>query len=182
VCTCVPAKIETMTVALSLSEDQLVSELWARDVRFLMGSQTSPAPLLDPAHLITSLAQSENARMRLSLIPLFLRHPEFSAEAENADELLALRTKQFVLRFYYTAAILLQRKYRKRIVEIFGEQPELPDLFSSKLGVLPDENPDQALLQLANRHKFLSGQFVNWIGTYEHAAEVWLKEMELQKA
>ena len=167
-----------MTVALPLSEDQLVSELWARDVRFLMGRQSSPVPLLAPANLISSLAQSENARVRLSLIPLFLRHPEFSAEAEIADQSLSPQTNQSVLRFYYTAAVLLQRKYWERLIKIFGRQPQLPDLFSSKLGVLPDENPDQALLQLAKRHQILSGQAINWLGTYEHAAERLIKHME----
>lgn len=165
-----------------LSEDQLISELWARDVRFLMGRQFSSTPVLAPANLIASLAQSTNARVRFSLIPFFLRHPEFSAEMENADKVLSSQTNQYVLRFYYTAAVFLQRKYQERLIHILGKQPQLPDLFSSKLGVVPKTNPDQALAQLAKRHQILSGQFVNWLGTYEHAAEVWLKQMELQKA
>jgi hypothetical protein len=48
-------------------EDQLVSELWARDVRFLMGEQLTPTPTLDAAHLIASLAQSKEARLRLAI-------------------------------------------------------------------------------------------------------------------
>lgn len=167
-----------MTVSPPISEDQLVSELWARDVRFLMGRQSSPIPLLAPANLIASLAQSKNARVRLSLIPLFLRHPEFAAEAENADKSLSPQTNQSVLRFYYTAAVLLQRKYWERLTKIFGRQPQLPDLFSSKLGLSPDKNPDQALLQLAKRHQILSGQSINWLGTYEHGAERLIKHME----
>ena len=163
-------------------EDQLVSELWARDVRFLMGRQFSSTPLLAPANLITGLAQSANARMRFSLIPFFLRHPEFSVEVENAEKSLSSQVNQFVLRFYYTAAVFLQRKYQGRLIHILGKQPQLPDLFSNKLGFVPETNPDQALTQLAKRHQILSGQFVNWLGTYEHAAEVWLKQMELQKA
>jgi len=39
--------------------------------------------------------------------------------------------------------------------ERFGEQIPLPDLFSSKLSVSPDASPDQALLQLAERHRIL---------------------------
>lgn len=167
---------------MSEIDDQLVSELWAWDVQFLMGHQPGSTPLLTPAKLIASLTESENARVRLSLIPLFLRHPEFSSEAEKAEQLISPQTKQFVLRFFYTAAVLLQRKYRDRIFEIFGEQSPLPDLFSGKLGISLDATPAQALSQLAERHKTISGQFVNWIGTYEHAAEVWLKQMELQKA
>jgi hypothetical protein len=171
-----------MPTLLSFTEDQLVSELWAQDVRFLMGKQSSPVPLLAPANLIASLAQSTNARVRLSLIPLFLRHPEFSAEAKNADGLLSKQTNQYVLRFYYTAAVFLQRKYQQQLSHLLGTQPQLPDLFSNILGVPPEKDPDLALEQLAKQHQALSGQFINWLGTYKHAAEVWLKQMELQRA
>ena len=171
-----------MSTSLLFSEDQLVSELWARDVQFLMGRQLNPTPLLAPAQLIASLAESKDARVRFSLIPLFLRHPEFSTEVKKADKLLSIQASKFVLWFYYTAAVFLQKKYRKRITQILGKQPRLPDLFSSRLGILPDKKPDQALIQLANRHQTLSMQSVNWLGTYEHAADVWLRQMELQKA
>jgi hypothetical protein len=167
-----------MTTSLSFSEDQLVSELWARDVRFLMGSSTSSSPLLDPANLMTALAQSADARLRLSLIPLFLRHPEFSAEAEKADWSLPPQLGQNVLRFYYTAAVFLQMKYQERLQKIFGRQNQLPDLFSSRLGVSPEKDPNQNLLQLAKRHQILSGHTINWLGTYEHAAERLIKHME----
>lgn len=161
-----------------ISEDQLISELWAQDVRFLMGRQFSSAPLLAPAKLISLLAQSVNARVRLSLIPLFLRHPEFSAEAETADESLSPQSGQNVLRFYYTAAVFLQMKYQERLQKIFGVQNRLPDLFSSKLGVLPGKDPNQNLLQLAKRHQILSEHTINWLGTYKHAAERLIKHME----
>lgn len=163
-------------------EDQLVSELWAWDVRFLMGHQISSTPLLSPAKLIASLAQSTNARVRFALIPFFLRHPELFVEVQNADKFISLQANQYVLRFYYTAAVFLQRKYQERLIHILGKHPLLPDLFSSKLGVKPEPNPDHNLMQLAKQHQILSGQFVNWLGTYEHAAEIWLKQMELQKA
>jgi hypothetical protein len=171
-----------MPTLLPTSENQLVAELWARDVRFLMGNKSSVTQLLAPANLIAGLAQSTNARVRFSLIPLFLRHPEFATEAKKADELLPQQTSQYVLRFYYTAAVFLQRKYQKQLLNILGVQPQLPDLFSNVLGVHPEENPDDALEQLAKRHQTLSGQAVNWLGTYQHAADVWLKQMELQKA
>jgi hypothetical protein len=171
-----------MSTSLSFSENQLVAELWARDVRFLMGNQSSVTSLLAPANLIALLAQSANARIRFSLIPLFLRHPEFATEAKKADELLPQQTSQYVMRFYYTAAVFLQRKYQQQLSRLLGEQPKLPDLFSNTLGVRYENDPDLALKQLAKQHQVLSGQAVNWLGTYQHAADVWLKQMELQKA
>jgi hypothetical protein len=167
-----------MPTSLSFTEDQLVAELWARDVRFLMGSHSQLAPALTPANLIASLAQSANARVRLSLIPLFLRHPEFCVEVEKADNSLLAKPSQMVLRFYYTAAVFLQRKYWERLGKLFSGQMQLPDLFSKQIGVLLDGNPDEALTSLAKRHQVLSGQFINWRGTYEHAAERLIKHME----
>jgi hypothetical protein len=170
-----------MTTPLEISDDLLVSELWARDVRFLMGKQTTPAPLLAPVTLIQSLAKSGDARVRLSLIPLFLRHPEFASEIKDAENLLDSQTERLVLYFFYTAAVLLQRKYWFRIVEFLGTLVQLPDLFSDILGIALDPDPNQALLQLGKHHQMKSGQYINWVGTYEHAADVWLKEMELQR-
>jgi hypothetical protein len=167
-----------MVTALLLSDDELVSELWARDVRFLMGRQNTSVPLLDPEHLIASLAQSADARVRLSLIPLFLRHPEFTANVQSADKMLSTQTGQTVLRFYYTATVLLQKKYQERLNKIFGKQTPLPDLFSNQLGIKLDKENDQALFQLAERHKILSGRFINWLGTYEHGAERFIIHME----
>ena len=171
-----------MTTPLEITGDLLVSELWARDVRFLMGRQNTPGPLLDPVHLIVALAQSGDARVRLSLIPLFLRHPEFAPETPIAEGLLLSQAEKIVLHFFYTAAVLLQRKYWKQIVGFHGESTQLPDLFSIRLGITLNTDPNEALPQLGKLHQALSGRQINWIGTYEHAVEVWMKEMELQKA
>lgn len=171
----------TLHTPLEITGDLLVSELWARDVPFLMGRQVTPEPLLDLATLIQSLAQSDEARVRMALIPLFLRHPEFASEAVIADELLS-PSNQLYLRFYYTATTLLQKKYWERLVNIFGEQIPLPDLFSEKLGFPLGADLDETLVRLGKRHQVLSERIINWVGTYEHAADVWLKEMELQKA
>ncbi len=166
-----------MAVTLPLTDDQLVSELWARDVRFLMGEQTSPEPLIDPAMLIQALAQSEDARVRMALIPLFLRHPEFSSEVLKADEKLST-SDQLYLRFYYTAAVLLQKKYREQLFNVFGKQNRLPDLFSEKLGFSPGADPDETLIRLGKHHQVLSGERINWLETYEHGAKRLVKYME----
>jgi len=51
-----------------------------------------------------------------------------------------------------------------------------------QLSIAPDMDPDGALSVLAKRHNAMTGRSVNWVGTYEHAADVWLRQMELQKA
>ena len=161
-------------------EDQLVSELWARDVQFLMGKALTNTPTLPPESLLKSLAQSNEARVRLSLIPLLLRRPEFASEAKTVDRELSNSDPQLFFRCYYTSAMLFQQIYNEPLSKYFGSQPKLPDMFSIKLGVTLAQNPEISLIELAKRHEILSGHKVNWIGTYKHATDVWLRHLELQ--
>jgi hypothetical protein len=167
---------------MMVSEDQLVSELWARDVRFLRGKALTNTPTLSPQTLLISLAESQDARVRLSLIPLLLRHPEFAGEAEIVDKKISNPESQLIFRFFFTAAMLFQRMYKKQLQKYLGDQAEIPDLFSSKLGLALMKDPDLSLRELAERHKILSGHRINWIGTYRHAPDVWLRQLELHKA
>jgi hypothetical protein len=36
-------------------------------------------------------------------------------------------------------------------------------------------DPEKNLEILAQRHQALRGTWVNWLGTYKHAAQVWIK-------
>ncbi len=160
--------------------DLLVSELYAWEVQFLMGKALTDTPTLPPESLLKSLAQSNEARVRLSLIPLLLRRPEFASEAETVDRELSNSDPQLFFRCYYTAAMLLQQIYNEPLSRHFGSQPKLPDIFSIKLGATLAQDPEISLIELAKRHEILSGHKVNWIGTYKHATDVWLKHLELQ--
>lgn len=156
-----------------LLEDQLVSELWAQDVRFILGSKPDHPPSLPPARLIAALTESREARLQLSLIPLFLRHPEFAIHV-NAVVKKINPEYQLILKCFYSAAVWLEQKHLSR--------KELPDLFSKELGLSLNPNPEENLRALAKRQRELSGSHINWLGTYQHAADIWLKEVELQQA
>ncbi|MDL1912477.1 hypothetical protein FBQ81_17580 [Chloroflexi bacterium CFX6] len=158
---------------MSEIDDQLVSELWARDVRFILGSKPDHPPKLAPAALIAALAKSREARMQLSLIPLFLRHPEFAAHAGKVSKKLSLE-RRLILKFFYSAAVWLERKHLSR--------NKLPDLFSVELGISPSSDPDGNLRALALRQGELGNSRINWLGTYQHAADIWLKDLELRKS
>ncbi len=126
-----------------------------------------------PARLLKALAQSDEARLRLSLIPLFLEHPEYATHVHTAASQLdpaALLT----LQSYYSAAVWLSRKYQM-------DDLLLPDIFSTELGLNPGDDPEENLRALAKRHKELSRSFVNWLATYQHAEQVWRKGLEYQK-
>lgn len=158
---------------MTVNEDQLVSELWARDVRFMMGTIPNHPPMLLPVDLIVALAESMEARLQLSLIPVFLRHPEFSEYVKPASEKLKPKL-QLLLKCFYSAAVWLEQRHLLT--------NNLPDLYSKELGIFPSENPEENLKKLAKLHQDLSNSKINWLGTYQHAAEIWLKEIELQKA
>lgn len=148
--------------------EQLASALHALGVNFVSGGRerTNASPQ-NPIDLIAALAQSDEARLRLSLIPLFLEHPEYAAHARKTAQGLEPAAR-LTLQCYYTAALYLAQKYpQKNIV--------LPDYFSSELNLQPTESPVENLRMLAKRHKELSQTYVNWFATYQHAERVWRK-------
>ncbi len=151
----------------AITGDQLSNTLHILGVNFLLGGQNEDAPLhKQPAQLLAALAESDEARLRLSLIPLFLEHPEFAVHVRTVAAGVA-PTARLTFQCYYSAALWIAQKY-KRV-------HPLPDYFSADLGFRPTENPDENLRLLAQRHAELSGESVNWLGTYLHAEQVWQK-------
>lgn len=157
----------------AITGNQLANALRALNVHFISGGQGNDTSLSNrPVHLLAALASSDEARLRLSLIPLFLQHPEFAEKVQAASENLAPPAR-LTLQCYYSAAIWLRQKY------LPGSRP-LPDYFSASLGFIPTADPDENLKQLAIRQAELSGAQINWLGTYEHAVQIWIKGLEYQ--
>jgi hypothetical protein len=156
-----------------ITGDQLTNALRALDVNFILGGKSKDAFLhKQPARLIAALAQSDESRLRLSLIPLFLEHPEFADRVRTVARRLAPPAR-LTLQCYYSAAVWLAKKYQPH--------KPLPDYFSKGLDLHPTADPDENLRALAKRHKELSGRRVNWLGTYQHAAQVWQKGLEYKR-
>lgn len=154
--------------------DQLVNALHALGVNFLMGGKTTDNSLYrQPARLIAELAQNGEARLRLSLIPLFLEHPEYASHVRTAAKELD-PSARLTLQCYYSAAVWLAKKNQIK-------SASLPDLFSKELNLALVDNPEENLRALAKRHRELSGSFVNWLATYQHAEQVWRKGLEFRK-
>lgn len=164
-----------MDAVSSVTGEQLAGALNALGVRFLMGEASKCKALhKQPARLAAALAQSDEARLRLALIPLFLEHPEFSVYARAAADLLKPPAR-LTLQCYYTAAFCLQR--------IFSAPGKpLPDLFSADLNLNFGDDPEENLRTLAKRHQELSGAPLDWFGTYQHAAQIWRKSLGFRKA
>jgi hypothetical protein len=166
----------------AITADELVGALDALGVHFLAGgAQTARALALSPAELLLGLARDSDARMRLAVIPLLLCHPEYAEYAPSVAAQLAGDAK-LTFQCYYTAAYWLQRKYAKALAKLVGAVQPLLDLFSAALEAHSDETaPDRALALLSRRHQVLSGEPINWRGTYEHAAQCLLKQLTREK-
>lgn len=160
--------------------DELVGALDARGVPFLTGGvQSARALALTPTELLLGLARDQDARVRLAVIPLLLRHPEFAAQAQEAAARLSGDARR-TFELFYTAARLLQQKYSAPLDDLLGTQPSLPDLFSGELGLVLSSDVEAARRQLAERHAALLGLSANWAGTYEHAAKKFIRFLELR--
>jgi len=165
---------EIMSGPVEITGTQLTNALRALNVNFIMGGQTTSETLhKQPAHLIAALAKSGESRLRLSLIPLFLEHPEFALHIRTAAKKLDPAAR-LTLQCYYTAAVWLAKKYQ--------QHGSLPDYFSEELSLHPVSDPEENLRALAKRHKELTGTWVNWLGTYLHAAAVWQKGLQHKRA
>ena len=163
-----------MSRALSVTGDQLTNALRALDINFILGGRIEGGSLhKQPARLIAALTESGEARLRLSLIPLFLEHPEFSQHVRSVAKKLNPQAR-LTLQCYYSAAVWIAQKYELQDIS-------LPDYFSDELNVQPVADAELNLQKLANRHRALSGMKVNWLGTYKHAAQIWQKGLEYKK-
>lgn len=157
----------------TIDAGELVDALDTLGVSFLRGGSGTRRDF-PPAVLLAALASSPEARLRMALIPLLLAHPELAADVCQAERTLPAKDA-VVLRCYYTAAHWLQIKYRARLEATCGHQPTLPDLFGQQLGIAEQAQPDTALRILARQQQSLTGIGLNWLGTYEHAAQSWLR-------
>lgn len=153
-----------MRLSSSFTADQLANALCALGVIFVRGGKNTDELLAkQPSRLITALAQSSEALLRLSLIPLFLEHPEYAGRVQYVAKRLAPAAR-LNLQCYYSAAVWLAKKS--------ANSPVLPDHFSHELSLTPGDDPEENLRALATRQQELSGTFVNWLATYHHAEQV----------
>ena len=162
-----------MRHTITATGDQLANALHALGVNFIRGGKDAAGSLSGrPSQLIAALAQSDEARLRLSLIPLFLEHPEYASRVRAVAKRLN-SSARLTLQCYYSAAVCLARKYLQNAL--------LPDHFSKDLNWNPGADPDANLRALAKRHLELSDSYVNWLATYQHAEKVWRKGFERRK-
>ena len=144
-------------------------------------SETLHSIQLSAEDLLIGLAEHDDARLRMALIPLFLYRPEIADVVPDVLEDLKAPGRK-TIKLFYTSAVILQEIHRERLREFVSSRKDLPDYFSEELGVAAVGNPQDRLRILGKRHKELTGKTANWWGTYQHAAKRLLSRLEKEAA
>lgn len=173
-----PVDLASSAAKMDILGAELAEALNRLDVPFIAvdAPLDRPQPLAPPS-LLAKLAASPEARLRLAVIPLLLRHPAFHlfVNAAFGETPLSARGN---LQCYFVAAVLLQRKYWERLQVLVTPLTPIPPYFFEELEIPRHCDPDTGLRLLAARQAHLSQRKINWQGTYEHAAQQFLKYME----
>lgn len=154
--------------------ETLVAELRERGVAYRAPSdaRAENPPPTDEA-LIAALLEQPDARLRMGLVPLFLRRPHLAEAVARLAGILdpPLRLE---LQTYYQAAVYLQRHWRTRLGFYLDTGTLLPDLFSAEMGLpSPDERYGKVgLYALADawqaRSRFPYDRLTEINQTFEH--------------
>lgn len=170
------------SLTIGVDGDQLAAELGRHGIALLgrhRDGETTRLPL-PPDELLAGLASSNEARLRMAIVPLLLWNPDLAPVGTAAAGRLA-DAPRLTLMCYLTAAVLLQRQHRQRLADLCRATTPLPDLFSALLGLDLPEAPDAGLRMLARCHAALTSDAVDWLGTYRHSALPFLARMEVER-
>jgi hypothetical protein len=155
-------------------EDQIARELYRLGIRHLSWDRDTAPGSFTKKSLLVDLAASLDARLRNALVPLFLFRPDYAdAVVPAADELTGPSRAHLVCT--YSAAVAFQKVHRPRLVGLSDSTLGLPDYFSDELDLSATQSPDSRLAAIGDRHARLSGEDIDWCGTYHHAVEACLR-------
>ncbi len=163
----------------SWSGNELVAALRDYGVAFLASEEAVMLPDVPAPELVRALVSSPEARLRLALIPLLLQNPELAVVVPTILRDLPAPAA-LTLQCFYTAAHLLQQTHRARLEQLLGPQPALPDWFSTEIGISSQGTPAERLQLLGRWQQERSGRYLNWTGSYEHAAQRFLSRLALE--
>lgn len=156
-----------------------MAALRERGVDWLAPSDAEGPPIPDEI-LIASLAASEDARLRQSLIGLFLLRPVLAPLVLKLRPEMDPAPAEIELIAHYMAALYLQRMWRVRLSHYLPPFADLPDYFSKELS-LPtpeDEYGKTGLYALAAWHTEQSPPRANHLSEYEGVADLLFERLK----
>ena len=160
-------------------EERVVAELELLGIRYLSRHTSDRAESVRPPDvLLADLVRQPSARVRAAVIAVLLAHPDYADAVPAALQQLGPAERR-TLRFFYTAAVLLQREYAGRLRAFVAGQ-WLPDRFAVDLGLPDAALPRERLAALGRQHRQQTQAYINWVGTYENVARRLLRSWELE--
>lgn len=161
------------------AEEELVAELDLLGIRYLSRQSSYLADeVRPPERLLADLVRQPHARVRAAVIPLLLSHPEYAEAVPTVLKQLPSHDR-LTLQSLYTAAVFLQREHADRLRPLVRQSWRwLPDLLSDELGLPTMGTPREKLRLLDLEMRYRTGVRVNWMGTYEAAAEKFIRACE----
>ena len=160
--------------------DQLVAILRESGVRYLVptDARADVSQPLNTLDLLKRLAESDDPRLRHSLIGLFILHPDWADLAKHLAASLQGATRIELLA-HYMAAVYLQRLWRTRL-GFYVEVQLLPDLFSDQLGLPSPEirSGKTGLHALAKWHADQLGTIYNYLSAYKKTMDLLFEQLK----
>lgn len=168
---------------MTYQRETLVAKLREYGVTYLAPSDAiASEPIPSGAEFINALLQQPDARLKLALIPLFLRQPDLAkrvpALVTELDSLCALD-----LQTYYMAAVYLQRRWKSRLGIYLAQGDLLPDLYSQQLGLpMSDEAFGKVgLYELAEAWKARSKYPFNRLAALNQTIDLFFEQLRLER-
>ena len=131
---------EHRNAEVSYARESLVAALRDRGISYLAPSDAVAREVPEThEQLLCALLLQGDSRLRLAIVPLFLRLPEISQSVPNLASRLD-SAMSLELQTLYMAAVYLQRNWRSRLGIYLNDMTLLPNLFSHQMGLpLPEE-------------------------------------------
>ena len=168
--------------APEIDRETLVAELRQLGVTYLAPSDAVASTKL-PSNdaLLAAILDQSDFRLKLALIPLFIRRPDLAQRVpplvDRLDASLSLE-----LQTLYTAAVYLQRLWKTRLEFYLTQTTFLPDLYSRTLG-LPSPNErfgKTGLYELTDAWKGRSRYPFNRMASLSTVMELFFAQLKLE--
>ncbi len=164
------------------NRETLVAELRNRGVTYLApGDAVAESNFSSDLSFLSALLEQSDSRLRLALIPLFIRHPDLAAVASalvnQSDAALALE-----LQTLYMAAVYLQRRWWTRLSFYLDTREPLPDLYSQTMNLpLAEEQFGKVgLYELADLWQARSRFPFDWLASMNQTMDLFFAQLKLE--
>ena len=160
-------------------EERIVAELQLLGIQYLTRRTSNQAERVrSPDILLADLVRQPSARVRAAVIAVLLAHPEYADGVTGALKRLHPSERR-TLRFFYTAAALLQREHAEKLPSAASGK-WLPNRFADELALPTSATIKEQLVALGQRHRQQTHTYINWLGTYENVVHHLLRSWELE--